>query len=509
MGYELLTRLQKTGKYELAELATYGKPEDPRINYLPWKVYPVIPREGDAAEHQAFNSRPDAQFGSWKFEQVCLEFKPDCVLDFRDCQWMSTYQLTSPLRQYYSLLWMPTVDSFPQMDDWVNQYVMADKLLAYSNFGFNTLKKLVGEEKLGCVASPGVNMDDMRILDKKEIRSKYGLSQDINIIGMVARNQIRKLFPDLFKMFRLFLDKAPQELADKTFLHIHTGFPDQGWDIPRLLKECGLSHKVYFTYICRACGQVTISKWNDYKLNCKKCAAPGAVFFTNPAFGVDKKTLCEIYNLHDLYVQYAGLEGCGIPILEAAACGVPVCVVPFSAMEDFPVTLSAYPIKIAKYMCEDKSHRTWAFPDNENFAEELIKLMKPNLLKFWGEQTKELCKQHYNWDDSAKLWEITIDNMPPAKRKWDDPPLQEVPPNVDNNSPDHIFVRDCINNIGMAPFLSDGLMYNRFMRDLYNCSVQEGNHHVPYTRQNVVSTCEQIRQGILFWERERCRQSST
>ncbi len=505
--YELLSRLHRTGKYELAELATYGRPEDPRINYLPWKVYPVIPEEGNQAELQRYNSRPDAQFGSWKFEEVCLEFQPDTICDFRDVQWMSTYQLHSPFREYYKLAWKPTLDSYPQMTDWVDQYNGADKLLAYSNFGYRTLERIMGPEKLTFVATPGANFEDFKPLNKEEVKAKYGLS-GINLVGMVARNQIRKLFPDLFEAFRLFIDKAPKELADKTFLHIHTGFPDQGWDIPRLLKQHGLSHKVYFTYVCRACGKVSIKKWHDYQLSCQTCKAEKSVYFTNPGFGVSKETLCDIYNLHDIYVQFSSLEGAGIPILEAAACGVPVCVVPFSAPEDFVDTINAFPIKIAKYMCEDKSHRTWAFPDNEKFAEDLITLFGKDLKK-WGQETYELAKQYYNWDDTAKLWEHVIDNIGEPNRKWTDPAIPEIPPHVDSNVSDFLFVEQCMKNLGMAPHMLNGVLHHKMLRDLSNGTIIEGGNHVPYTRQHVFNTCQNIRQGILHWDKVRCQKFST
>lgn len=505
MALQLLTRLSKTGKYEIAELATYAKPEDPRLNYLPWKVYPVIPAEGNQAEQEAYNSRPDSQFGSWKFEQVCLDFMPDIVIDWRDNQWMSTYQLMSPLRPYYSILWMPTIDAYPQMDDWINQYSMADRLLTYSNFGFNVLKNSIAEDKLLYVASPGVNFEDFKILDKKEIRAKYEIPENIILLGMVARNQLRKLYPDILRMFRIFLDKAPKEQADNTYLHLHLGFPDQGWDIPKLLKETGLSHKVYFTYICRACSKVTINKWNDYKLNCPKCSSRESTFFTNPSFGVTENVLCEIYNLYDLYIQYAALEGMGIPILEAAACGVPTCVVPYSAMEDFVTTLESFPIKIAKYVTEDKSHRIWAYPDNEDFADKLTTLLKKNLLEEWGKRTRELCKQYYNWDDGARLWEYAIDYMPKAQKDWNAPKIQENTGNVDNNAPDNIFIKQCLSELALSPHLSSGLLYSRFSRDLYNGFVQDGHSNPPFTRQHIIESCSQIRNAVLFWDNERCK----
>lgn len=510
MARELLTRLYKTNKYELAELAIYCKAGDPRIDYVPWKVYPNIPGDNETAKQAQYNSRPDAQFGSWCFEDLCLEFKPDIVIDYRDVQWMATYQLMSPLREYYSLLWMPTIDASPQTDDWVNQYIGADALLAYTDFGYKVIKEACGNNaNLIGVATPGANFDDMRQLNKEEIRAKYEIPQDINLIGMVARNQLRKLYPDLFEMFRLFLDKAPKELADKTFLHIHTGYPDQGWDIPRILKENGLSHKVYFTYLCRQCGRVFINKWNDYNLLCRICGNR-SVGFTQPAFGVSRKVLGEIYNLYDLYLQYCSLEGLGIPQVEAAACGVPLCVVPYSGMEDFVHKVGAYPIPIAKMVTENATHREWAYPDNDKFATELIDILGRDL-KAWGAESKAKCEEHYNWDKIAKIWEDAIDKMPEAKRKWNDPPkemVEKLPLNIADND---TFVSESFKNVTFLPHLSNSFLARKSAKDLYNGFVTEGNSNKPFTREDIVNMCKAIQQGVIFWENIRCQknQSST
>lgn len=421
MTMELLSRLHATGKYEIAELAVYAKPNDPRINSLPWKVYPVTPDDGDAEGIKQLNDRPDAQYGSWKFEAVCLDFKPDVVMSYAD-PWMCAFHVTSPLRPFYRTLFMPTVDATPQTNDWAAQYTMYDGILSYTDFGKRVLKETCGNTiNFIDVASPGASFTDMMVLDKKEIRAKYGIPNDIILLGMVARNQLRKGFPDLLETFRKVLDKADDNLAQKLFLHIHTAHPDQGWDIVRLLKEFGLSHKVYFTYCCRSCGKIIVTKWNDYSIPCRDCGHPSSVFNPNPAFGVTRKTLCEIYNLHDLYIQYAFLEGFGIPVVEAASCGVPTCVVPYSAMEDFVYKLDSYPIPIAKMITEHGSHRKWAYPNNNKFCDELLEILKTRDLKEWGTRSRLLCEKNFNWDNSAKIWERAIDSLPEPKLKWNSP----------------------------------------------------------------------------------------
>lgn len=509
MSRELLSRLHKTGKYEIMELGIYSRPEDDRLNYFPWKIYPVMPEQGDAEGWAQYNARIEGQSGAWCFEKACLEFKPDVVMCFDD-PYRCCYQLLSPLRPYFRHLYMPTVDATPQTDDWANQYIMSDGILSYSEFGKRVLKKTCGNSiNFINVASPGASFDDMVPLDKKEIRRKYGISEDILLIGMVARNQIRKGFPDLFEAFRKFIDIAPKELSDKAFLHVHTGHPDAGWDMPRLLKEYGLSHKVYFTYVCRSCADIRISLWNDYGLICRRCGSK-QVFLTQPSFGLNRKNLCELYNLYDLYVQYAFLEGFGVPAVEAAACGVPLAVVPYSAMEDFVDKLNAYPVPIAKLNTEVQSHRKWAFPDNSEFAKRLVDILQSDL-KTLGEETHELCKKHFDWDKSAKIWEDAIDSLPEPERKWDDPKRDFLELPVDNSLDDSSFVKECFKNISFSEHLCKGFLYNIFIKNLYNGNIPNSTQNglqQSFSRENVINECKAMQAAVMHWEGLRC-QSST
>src|SRR6185312_13049526 len=76
-GMEVMKRLYETGKYELAELGSYGSDNDPRVSMLPWKFYGVLPKNEE--ENKVYNSDIQNQFGKHKFEQACLNFKPDVV----------------------------------------------------------------------------------------------------------------------------------------------------------------------------------------------------------------------------------------------------------------------------------------------------------------------------------------------------------------------------------------------------------------------------------------------
>ena len=60
--------------------------------------------------------------------------------------------------------------------------------------------------------------------------------------------------------------------------------------------------------------------------------------------GITQDNLSDIYNIFDLYVQYAICEGFGMPQVEAGACGIPIATVDYSAMHDIIENLNAMPI---------------------------------------------------------------------------------------------------------------------------------------------------------------------
>ena len=55
--------------------------------------------------------------------------------------------------------------------------------------------------------------------------------------------------------------------------------------------------------------------------------------FPSVQLGLSYEELAQVMNCFDLYVQYANSEGFGLPQVEAAAVGVPVASVNYSAME--------------------------------------------------------------------------------------------------------------------------------------------------------------------------------
>tara|TARA_Y100001963_G_scaffold159549_1_gene263707 strand:+ start:6168 stop:7832 length:1665 start_codon:yes stop_codon:yes gene_type:complete len=510
-GKEVMSRLYDTGKYELAEFATYGRTNDPRDRGIPWTYYANAPSEKDP-RLQEYNNNPSNQFGEWRFERVLLDFKPDIVFDIRDF-WMLGYQSWSPLRDYYHWAIMPTVDSAPQRPDWIDVFASADGVFTYSDWSGNVLKKESGGaiSPVG-TASPGVDIEVFKpVANKSAHKEQSGLLGDIKIIGTVMRNQKRKLFPDLFQAFRKFLDQCEQqgktELAKKTFLYLHTSYPDVGWDIPILLKEFGLGNKVLFTYLCKQTGQCFPSFFQGASMVSPFTKQHTAVF-PSVVQGISEQQLRNIMCLFDVYVQYSICEGFGMPQVEAAACGVPVMSVDYSAMEDVVRNLNGQPIKVKRLFRELETGAYRAMPDNDDLAQSLLAFFSSPepIRQRKGFKAREAAVNNYTWDHTAKAWENYFDSVELRKLQgqWNSSPRfvnekAEVPENIMNH-------KDFV-EIALQQILNGRMKTHQkseMIRDLNYGARFTGKSWVPFSRENVLKTMKILANNINECEKVRC-----
>lgn len=432
---EILKRLHSTNKYEIAEFACYGKTNDPKDVGIDWKYYANAVDDKDP-RYGEYQSSSENQFGKWRFERVLLDFKPDIVFDVRD-YWMNSYQQFSPLRPFFHWVLMPTVDSEPQQEEWIDTFLHADAVFTYSDFGRDTLIKQ-SNNKIRYIdtTSPGVDLQTfIPAADKKGLRQAFNLSEDLFIVGSVMRNQKRKLIPDLFYSIKKLLEKCEKtnnhELGKNLYLYLHTSYPDAGWDIPQLLKEYKIGNRVLFTYSCKNCGYFYPSLFQHPVAPCLRCGQKSCSM-PNVNNGISSNNLAAIINLFDIYAQYAICEGFGMPQVEAASCGIPIASIDYSAMSDVVRKVNGYPIKVGQYFKELETKAIRVFPDNENFISILESFYNmPKVLKDQkGFETRKLTEKYYNWDDIAKKWENYFDNVELVglQGKWDQllQPMQEI-----------------------------------------------------------------------------------
>jgi hypothetical protein len=176
-----------------------------------------------------------------------------------------------------------------------------------------------------------------------------------------------------------------------------------------------------------------------------------------------------VLNLFDVYVQYANSEGFGMPMVEAAACGVPVMAVDYSAMSDVVRKVNGFPIKVQRLLREAETHCLRAVPDNDDLVKQLIAFLSlPDSMRARkGFLSRKGMETNYSYDKTAQIWADYIDSVVP-KDTWAFPahvhePQLSVPRGLSNEQ----FVAWGIRNIAGRPELLNSYMAVRMCRDLY------------------------------------------
>lgn len=485
---ELLNRLYNTNKYTIAEFASYGLVNDPRDRDIRWIYYANAVNDSDP-RYREYTSKPENQFGKWRFEKVLLDFKPDVVIDIRD-YWMSAYQAFSPLRSYFHWILMPTVDSAPQQEDWIDTFLSADAVFSYSDWGGDVINKQ-SNNKINYIgtASPGVDLNVFKIKNKTEIRNQYGIDPDAMIIGSVMRNQKRKLIPELFSAFRMSIDQlkvSNNDLGKNLYLYLHTSYPDMGWDIPELLKEHRLSNRVLFTYCCKQCQHIQCSTFAGPQVICRRCLNKTSNF-PSVTSGITTDKLSDIYNLFDLYVQYSICEGFGMPQVEAGACGVPIATVDYSAMHDIVNKLEAFPIPIQTKFKELETRAYRVYPNNDILSKYIIDFinMPLSIRNQKSFRTRELTEKYYCWDNIAKVWENYLDNLT-YRSNWNKV-IDMIPDTKMNNNESNWeqMLKYCTSHYGDATKLGTYKMLNLLKEADYGFSHNGPTSIVPCASKNI------------------------
>lgn len=472
----LLAEFVRTGKYEVAELAGYMKETDHYHQQLarqfPWKIYGNMPVNDQ--EQQIYNSHPQNEFGRWKFDFVCSNFQPDIVISFRDF-WMDSFMDQSIFRKFFKTVMMPTVDGRSQNLEWVDFYIRQDHILTYTDFAYKVLQEEGGGLiPLRGVATPAVDIDIFKpVTNKKQHKEQFGLDPNSIIVGMVARNQRRKMFPDLIEAFQEFLGKAHFKETNNIYLYLHTAHPDLGWDLPKYIKENGLSHKVLMTYFCHNCRRWFPSFYQDALTICRFCGQKSAPL-SNSQIGIATDALSAIYNFMDLYVQFVTNEGLGIPCLEAAACGCPFAATNYSGTEDLIANLSGKPISPRTLFHEAETSRILSYPSIDELVEYISEFVSlPESIRMrMSRSTAELVRQHYGgWESVAKRWMDIFDSIEiPQQNPWASPidivPTTQIPiPPADRMS-DEQFVGWCLGEILHRPDWINSYCGLKILRDL-------------------------------------------
>ena len=487
---ELLTRLHKTNKYEIAEFSCYRTINAPKIE--PWKIYPnAVDKTDPEADGYAYITAN--QFGQWRFDLVLLDFRPDIVVDIRDV-WMLSYQHLSVLRPFYHWVIAPTLDSMPQNTDWINTYQGADTLLAHTKWAQENLHDLYPHLDITGVVSDSVDIEMFKpmSISKSNIKSMLGIDPQTFVIGSVMRNQKRKLIPDVLGIVKNLCLKHPDK---KILLYLHTTYPEKnGWDIPTLLLEYDIADRVLFTYRCQVCKTHYCATYRGACSFCRACEQYTATIasVSNPT---SSKDLAMIYNVFDVYVQYAICEGFGVPPVEAAACGIPVVTVDYGAMAEVGTNIGADLVPTQRVFRELESNTNRAMPDNEICENHIEKYMDLSDLDrmYLAEKIRKKLTEAYSWDKTTATFEGIFDSikLTGLQGKWDSPKRMCNPKAIINkNENNRDFIYKIIDSILDEPQIKSTYMIQDIIRSLDLGYSLDANGPEPFDQSAAVKFLE-------------------
>lgn len=143
--------------------------------------------------------------------------------------------------------------------------------------------------------------------DRAAAREGWGIPQEAFVVGIVAMNKSvsgidRKRFFEQIGAFARFRKRNPEALL---YLHTHMMAPD-GVNMEVILRHHGVP-------------QEAIMATNGFVLTC----------------GAPPELMADLYRSFDLLLGVTGGEGAGMPLLEAAACGVPAVWGDWTAMPEY------------------------------------------------------------------------------------------------------------------------------------------------------------------------------
>lgn len=489
-GYtkEILTRLYQTGKYEIAELSCYRDNSIPKIE--PWTVYPVAVNAKDPL-YQQYISNDANPYGQWRFDYALMHFRPDIVIDIRDF-WNFTFQDTSSFRRFYKWMVAPTYDSSPQKIETINMFKNMDRLLFHTDWAKKDLTEnfTYSYNNVGSVVNDSVDSSIFRPIgySKHFHKTKFGLDPNQFIIGSVMRNQKRKLIPELFIVLHNLL-----KMNKNIMLYLHTSYPDSMcWDIPSLLLEYQVQNNVLLTYVCKDCNKYYPSIWKGVTTTCKHCKKNNAIICSlkDP---ITQHDLNNIYNLFDIYIQYAICEGFGIPILEAASCGLPTITIDFGAMGDVGRKLNSKLVSVQKEFRESETNAIRCYPNNSECELYVKQYMDMNESDFTAmcKKSRSCATENFSWDKTAKIFETEIDNMDISSNiPWNCPLRKTNPAFPIDFKSNRQTIYDIIDNIICEPWLKNTTFIEELIKNTNEKFIINGLRVTPFTINNAIKLLE-------------------
>lgn len=497
---EFLSRLYKTGKYEIAELGAGISTLSPDVTKVPWKVYGAVPQtaeENFKYQQADGNLKRAFDYGLMRFDEAVYDFKPDIVVNFEDlwshCAWIKQ---TKYWGRFQYVVFSP-LDAEPLSEEFAMFLKDVEHVYTYSDWSVKIAHDAgITQAKY---ATLGVNTNTFKVLDKSYVqllRTQNFIKSDDFVVLMVARNQVRKKFDAVFESLNYIQKLAPDVFEKIKFLpycqYTDIAALNSGMDFTRFWRNRKVDMtKILTPYHCGACGKYHLS--NTYhgfvvengqaieRADCIWCGTKGSCHTPSVISGLTDDQLNEVYNICDVNLLATSNEGFGCSLPEGFAAGKPIITTMYSTSWEMAENSNAgIGINCSLYN-EWGTYYKKANVEPEAVAKSIIKYfrLKQEKRVEMSKNAREYVAKNHNYDLLAKQWESIFDNIKPIENvDWDKQPKTKNPnpqaqiPQCANDVEwilalyKHILDADIVEETGGKPLENQGVQY--WLREIQN-----------------------------------------
>ena len=325
VSYEVITRLLKTGKYEIHVMGTNDRGEPHPLRGIKGLfIYPLANIEQDP-------------YGFQEMPHLLNKIQPDLIFALNDVWvWTGDERQTQlqnwflkHVKNYGNAPWIGyfPVDGRPWEKRWADLVNGMAYGVTFSDYGYRVLQETewIDKDKVKLIYH-GASVDKFFPLDQETIKQvrkeKLGIEDNRFLIGTVSRNQPRKNVPRLIQAFKCFSDGYG---ACKECGHY------QGKDIYKDCECCGSTDWEFHEGV----GSDNTALYLHMNLLDMKGNRLTKILDDNKvrniivrpshhvALGVSIEELNHLYNAMDLFVMCTYAGGYELPFVEAQAAGTP------------------------------------------------------------------------------------------------------------------------------------------------------------------------------------------
>lgn len=429
---ELATALYRTGKYNIVEFAGGARIRwsDPGLKRTPWPCYGVWPDNDEEIIH--FNENPNREaifraisYGAHNIDRIIKEVKPDVYIGVEDIWAFNGYWDRKWWDKITPII-HTTLDSLPILDQAVEAAPKIKNYYVWAKFAEEAMHEL-GHTHVKTIhgAIDTTKFFKLPEYTKRELRERSNIPLNSFVMGFVFRNQLRKSVHNLLDAFIIFKRQNPK-LNSKVLLHTNWEEKDQGWDIPKMIKDKGIDNSdILTTYICRTCGDYEIKPFCGNDADCPRC---GAKHNPRPSkeeerrgqrtcgvqLGITDQQLNEVYNVMNVYVHPFTSGGQEIPVQEAKLAELVTLVTSYSCGTEYCTEESGGMALEWVSDVEPGTQFIKARTSPNSIAKQLTKLIKMPIAKIkeMGKKGRKFVIQHCSADVIAKEFEKIIDEAP-------------------------------------------------------------------------------------------------